>query len=115
SRCSGEPLLREVQRVLTSKHRLSTYRGVPELAAAGLHASAFRLLQKHVKPGAKVLDLGSGAGAWATRLHDAGYKVTACDLVARNDLDFPYYQADLNANFGAQFTPGEFDAISFVE
>ncbi|MGE0704978.1 MAG: class I SAM-dependent methyltransferase [Vicinamibacterales bacterium] len=101
--------------MLTSKHRLTTYRGVPELAASGLHAHAFELFRRHVTPGARVLDLGSGAGAWATRLHDAGYKVTACDLVARNDLEFPYQEADLNGSFGSKFKTGEFDAISFVE
>ena len=35
------------------------------MTAGGLHATAFELFCKYVSPGAKVLDLGSGAGACA--------------------------------------------------
>jgi 2-polyprenyl-3-methyl-5-hydroxy-6-metoxy-1,4-benzoquinol methylase len=70
-----------------------------------------------VAPNCNVLDLGSGEGAWAKRLHDASYRVTACDVNPRTDrrLPFPYHKADLNANFSGQFPRGEFDAISFIE
>jgi 2-polyprenyl-3-methyl-5-hydroxy-6-metoxy-1,4-benzoquinol methylase len=99
-----------------SRPRLSSYEGLPEMAAGGLHATAFELIHKYVSPGAKVLDLGSGAGAWAQRLHDASYSVTACDLETRTDrFEFPCHVVDLNQNFGLTFGNAEFDAVSIVE
>jgi 2-polyprenyl-3-methyl-5-hydroxy-6-metoxy-1,4-benzoquinol methylase len=90
--------------------------GLPEKAAKGLHAAAFELFRKHVRPGAKVLDLGSGAGAWAKRLFDASYSVTACDLEAPTEAtEFPYRAVDLNQNFGEMFGNEQFDAVSIVE
>ena len=100
---------------LRSNPRITTYRGLTECAAAGLHAFAFRLFSKHVPPDATVLDLGSGDGAWAKRLHDASYKVTACDVEVRTNRGFPYHRADLNANFSENFPHGYYDAISFIE
>ncbi len=102
--------------MFTSKHRQSSYEGLPEMASGGLHAKAFMLLRKYISPGVKVLDLGSGAGAWANRLHDASYAVTACDLEAQKErFEFPYHQADLNQDFGARFRNDEFDAVCLIE
>lgn len=102
---------------LASKHRTTTYAGLTECAAAGLHAFAFRLFRRYVPLGSKVLDLGSGAGAWVMRLHDASYKVTACDAEPRTDstFPFPYSKADLNGDFSNGFPREQFDAISFIE
>jgi 2-polyprenyl-3-methyl-5-hydroxy-6-metoxy-1,4-benzoquinol methylase len=103
--------------MFTSKPRQSSdYKGLPEMTAGGLHATAFELFRKYVSPGAKVLDLGSGAGAWAKRLYDASYSVTACDLEPRTDrLEFPCHVVDLNQNFAATLGNAEFDAVSIVE
>lgn len=103
--------------MFTSKPRKGTgYKELPEMTAGGLHAAAFELFRKYVSPGAKVLDLGSGAGAWAKRPYDASYSVTACDLELRTDLlEFPCHVVDLNQNFGAMLGNAEFDAISIVE
>jgi 2-polyprenyl-3-methyl-5-hydroxy-6-metoxy-1,4-benzoquinol methylase len=100
-----------------SRHRETAYGGLTECAAPGLHAFAFRLFRKYVPPNSNVLDLGSGECAWAKRLHDASYKVTACDAEVRSgrDFPFPYHKADLNANFSDNFPKGEYDAISFIE
>jgi SAM-dependent methyltransferase len=100
---------------LSSQHRMSMYGGIQEGAAAGLHERAFALLRRHVPAGMRVLDLGSGPGAFALRLHDAGYKVTACDLTERDDRPFPYRVVDLNGTFATAFAGERFDAISFVE
>ncbi len=110
TRCRAKNETRSV-----SKHREIRYQGLIEQAAAGLHAKAFDLFKKHVPLNAVVLDLGSGDGAWAKRLHDAAYKVTACDLRARDKRDFPYILADLNDDFGATFPKGGYDAVSFIE
>jgi SAM-dependent methyltransferase len=101
--------------ILASKHRTTTYGGLTECAAAGLHDFAFRLFRKYVPPHADVLDLGTGEGAWARRLHDASHRVTACDVEVRTDRGFPYRKADLNANFSENFPKGEYDAITFIE
>ena len=108
---------RRAPAALTSKHRTTTYGGLTECAAAGLHAFAFQLFRKYVPPNSSILDLGSGEGAWAKRLHDASYKVTACDVEVRPDrgFPFPYHKADLNANFSDNFPKGGYDAISFIE
>ena len=102
--------------MFTSKHRLSTYKDLPEMVAGGLHATAFKLFRNYVLPGAKVLDLGSGAGAWAKRLHDASYSVTACDLEARQEkFEFPCHRVDLNHNFAETFGNERFDAVCILE
>jgi SAM-dependent methyltransferase len=103
--------------LLISKHRTTNYGGLAECAAAGLHEFAFRLFRKYVPPNSNVLDLGSGEGAWAQRLHDASYKVVGCDVEVRTDrgLPFPYAKADLNSNFSDSFPKGKYDAISFIE
>jgi 2-polyprenyl-3-methyl-5-hydroxy-6-metoxy-1,4-benzoquinol methylase len=102
--------------MFTSKHRLSTYEGLPEMVAGGLHATAFELFRNYVSPGAKVLDVGSGAGAWAKRLHDASYRVIACDLEARPEgFEFPYRHVDLNQNFAESLGNETFDAVCIVE
>ena len=98
-----------------SKHRGTTYDGLSECAAAGLHEFAFRLFRTYVPPNSYVLDLGSGEGAWAKRLHDASYNVTACDVEVRTDRPFPYSKVDLNASFSESFVKGQYDAISFIE
>ena len=46
--------------MFVSKHRTTTYNGLSECAAAGLHAFCFRLFEKYVPPKSRVLDLGSG-------------------------------------------------------
>ena len=101
--------------MFSSKHRQSPFEGRPEMAATGLHARAFKLFRKYVSPRAKVLDLGSGPGGWAKRLHDASYSVTACDLELEERLEFPYRQVDLNQNFAEVFDDEKFDAISLIE
>src|SRR4029453_10134027 len=89
---------------------------VLENASAGLHADAFALVRKYVSSGAKVLDLGSGPGAWVRRLHDASYAVTACGFTAPKErFGFPYYQLDSNQNFATGFESEAFDVVCIVE
>jgi 2-polyprenyl-3-methyl-5-hydroxy-6-metoxy-1,4-benzoquinol methylase len=108
-----------------SKVRGSSYEGLPS-GAAGLHEKAFGLFRKYVSSGARVLDLGSGSGAWAKRLYDASYDVTACDFnptptspmgskMPNERFEFPYYQVDLNQNFSGRLGNGGFDAVSIMD
>ncbi len=99
-----------------ARFRQSSYRELPEYASEGLHSSAFALFRQFVPPGAKVLDLGSGAGAWAQRLHDASYAIVACDKEQpARKFEFAYHQIDLDQAFGERFGKGEFDAVSLME
>jgi 2-polyprenyl-3-methyl-5-hydroxy-6-metoxy-1,4-benzoquinol methylase len=93
-----------------------SYGGLPDFVSEGLHARSFEIFRRHVRPGAKVLDLGSGPGAWPQRLHDASYDVVACDLeVPLHAFPFPYYRLDLQQNFGEGFAHADFDAVSLIE
>jgi ubiquinone/menaquinone biosynthesis C-methylase UbiE len=51
------------------------------LVAAGLFASEARLVQRHFRPGASVLDVGCGGGREALALAAQGFRVTAVDFV----------------------------------
>lgn len=86
-----------------------------EYAAAGLHTASVDLFRKYVPAGSKVLDLGSGGGAWAKRLFDVPYDVTACDLEPREGFEFPFRKVDLNQNFSELFPAEAFDAVTMVE
>jgi 2-polyprenyl-3-methyl-5-hydroxy-6-metoxy-1,4-benzoquinol methylase len=103
--------------IFASKPRTTAYGGLNESAAAGLHEFAFRMFRKYVPPHSDVLDLGSGEGAWAKRLMDASYEITACDAEPRagRGLHCAYHKVDLNANFSENFPMREYDAISFME
>lgn len=75
-----------------------TYREVPIHADEGLHEQAFNILKSAVSRG-KVLDVGTGAGAFALRLHDAGYDVEAVDIAPeqfRCHGVVPWFKVDLN-------------------
>lgn len=61
------------------------YGGILMRANPTLHQEAFDLLRARVGPGARVVDVGSGQGAFAARLRDNGYHVTAVD---KNKDDF---------------------------
>jgi 2-polyprenyl-3-methyl-5-hydroxy-6-metoxy-1,4-benzoquinol methylase len=48
-------------------------------ANPSLHEGAFAILRKVARNGARVIDVGSGQGAFAARLRDEGFQVTAVD------------------------------------
>lgn len=56
------------------------YKGIPIRAPLGLHEACFEVVQSHVRPGARVLDIAAGAGAFPQRLLEAGYQVVANDI-----------------------------------
>lgn len=64
-------------------HRADTgrlYGGIPQHAAAGLHDYVVAALSEQLPLGSRVLDVGSGSGALAARLIDAGFDVVASDV-----------------------------------
>lgn len=84
---------------------------------SGLHQAVQPTLQSLVPGGATVLDLGAGTGAWAHRLTQLGYRVTAVELErsAFRAEGVECLQIDLNSHFSAQVPGGPFDAISAIE
>lgn len=99
-------------------HRSTTgrsYEGVQIHAGPGVHEAALEMLRERVPAGARVADLGSGSGALALRMQDAGFDVTAVDRdVSGTPERVPRLEADLN-----QGVPGlarcSFDAAVAVE
>jgi SAM-dependent methyltransferase len=104
-----------MESVLRSTPTKTSYSGLMECAAKGLHAFVFNRFKKHLRERANILDLGSGDGAFAKRLTDAGYNVTACDIEPRAGRPFPYVPVNLNSEFSEAFHGKTYDAISFVE
>ena len=48
-----------------------------------------RYIEKYLKPGDRILDIGAGAGEYSLYFANAGYKVDALELSERNISDFP--------------------------
>jgi len=72
-----------------------------------------QFIKRHLKHGARVLDLGAGAGLFSELLEKNGYDVVSADLFPKK-CSRPCLHVDLNAAFADQI--GErFDAISCLE
>jgi len=69
-----------------SKERAVTYHqstlAGPAVFQFVRHSVYLSYVQKHARPGARILDLGCGSGLLAIALHDLGYDVVACDVSA---------------------------------
>lgn len=93
------------------------YKGIPEIAFGGLHSYILNCLLDNVPVGSSILDLGSGRGAWASRLTDNGYKVTACDLNSQSFQlsEIPCLSIDLNMEFAHNLESSQFDTITCIE
>lgn len=89
-----------------------TYQGHGVHAAPGVHEYAAQLVATMLPDGGRVLEVGSGCGALALRLRDAGIDVVPTDLdpphewIHRLDLDDPQWSEE---------TRGPFDLVVCVE
>jgi len=89
---------------------------LPELTIAGMHDAVIGEFSSRVAPPARVVDLGAGTGAWATRLVAAGYEVVAVERAVDRFAckSAKVVSADLNQNF-ADAVEGKFDVVTAIE
>jgi 2-polyprenyl-3-methyl-5-hydroxy-6-metoxy-1,4-benzoquinol methylase len=96
----------------------SHYQGLPILAdASDVHELAMDMLQDHLRPDARILDVAAGAGAFSRRLLDHGFgQVEALEL--REEAfavpGVPVHPLDLNGAWSEQL-PVRFDALVGLE
>jgi 2-polyprenyl-3-methyl-5-hydroxy-6-metoxy-1,4-benzoquinol methylase len=86
------------------------------MTIAGMHDAVIDHFSVHVRPPARVMDLGAGAGAWAGRLVRAGYEVVGVDRAGDRFAcaEATFVTADLNGDF-TQGVAGQFDAVTAIE
>ncbi len=100
---------------------LAYYDGILMRANPMLHQEAFDLLRTRTVPGAQVVDVGSGQGAFAARLRDAGYHVTSIDKnqddFRAKDIDFVRVDFDSSSDMGTfrKEHGGRYDAAIGME
>ena len=78
-----------------------------------------RYIEKYLRPGMRLLDVGAGAGEYSLHFAGAGYDVCALELSERNIADFrqkirPEHKIDLqqgNAVDLSRYTDGSFDVV----
>jgi ribosomal protein L11 methylase PrmA len=78
--------------------KASYYKGLLEHADPKLHEQLAYNVDKLIKKGGRLLDLGAGQGAMSERLLDLGYKVVAADSDPDNFMcdDATFHKIDFN-------------------
>ena len=71
--------------LFVGKKKLEYYCDLLIRADKGLHEQIAGTIERKVRNGSTVLDMGAGQGALSARLHDLGYAVTTVDV---NDKDY---------------------------
>ena len=102
--------------IMTKPKTLEYYKGMLVHADAGLHDQAISLFRAYVPDGSSVLDIGAGAGAFTTRLADAGYAVTAIDVDPGKWIpkEIPFIEVDVNSGIAGSVRD-KFDAACCLE
>jgi SAM-dependent methyltransferase len=81
-----------------------------------LHHFLDPILKRHALRGGRAIDLGAGSGAFAVRLLELGFEVTAVDLNSeRFKADIPFVQLNLNNPDFCSLGDRIFDLVTAVE
>jgi SAM-dependent methyltransferase len=92
------------------------FQGLQIHAAAGVHDYAVRLVERHRRRPARVLDAGCGSGALSARLDAAGYEVLAADYdVSDYAAGPPHIRWDLSSPSVPDDLRGAFDVACAIE
>lgn len=85
-------------------------------AMPGVHSAAVAALQEFAPPNCRLLEVGSGAGALTSRLHENGFDVTASGIDP-DDYKYtgvPFLAVDLSRPIAPELT-GAFEAVVATE
>jgi SAM-dependent methyltransferase len=104
---------------LKQQHTTQTdykYEGITIHAARGLHEYAIKLISENCKNNGRILDLGSGSGAFTKRLQSYGFTTTSVDLTLDTfALSSESYELDFNMDFTGPLIGKNFDVIVALE
>lgn len=91
---------------------------IKEMAAAYLHEKVANIIVKRFDKKIRILELGSGQGAFANRLFDMGFKDIVCvDINKENfklDNKVEFLKCDLNTDFSEKISE-RFDLVVSLE
>jgi SAM-dependent methyltransferase len=92
------------------------YKGLKMFSAPGTHEAVIQAVNKYLKPGSRVMDLGAGTGAFSQRIKDQGYQAAASGInpaIFAVD-DVPYILWDFDENVPLEHR-GIYDAVVAIE
>lgn len=106
-----------MEAALTHRFELGhNYAGIPIHACRGIHEFAGALAQQYIRPGSRILDMGSGSGALAQRLLDADYDVLATDIDSHGYVArAPHQLWDATSDGQLPVPEGSLDAVCAIE
>lgn len=90
------------------------------LVGAHQYVLLYRLVRRHIRPGAEILDWGAGNGHFSYFLVDAGYRTVGYSLypgevsAPLGESDFRLVVGDPSNPVGLPFADGSFDAVASV-
>jgi cyclopropane fatty-acyl-phospholipid synthase-like methyltransferase len=82
----------------------SFYQGLRMFCPPGTHEAVIKAVLKYLKPGSQVLELGAGVGAFALRLKENGYQVSASGINSESFSvkEIPYFFLNLNESLPSE-------------